>query len=289
MLVTHEVPLQLMQSDLEKEINGNLFYALVHLFEDNPEYFNYTVNALQEGRQVILDNSAYELHGRPFDSDAFASWINKLAEHTSLDIVNNQLTYIIPDVFDDGEATRNYTNTFLQKYPDLPGKAMAVLQGRTFIELCDLFRFYLFEPRIKKVGVNFMSEAYTTFVDAGVLHASGLNPWAKRMIGRRAFIETLYHLGYLGKKPLHLLGAALPGEFVYYTKEHPALSTFIESMDTSAPIICGMFDEIYDENNQLSGIKRPEKLAEHLTDPLTAEQIHNIIWNVNVFKKYNNL
>lgn len=289
MLVTHEVPLQLMHSNLEKEINGNLFYALVHLFEDNPEYYKYTVNALHTGRQVILDNSAYELHGKPFDANAFAAWINKLAEHTSVDIVNSQLTYIIPDVFDDVEATWNYTSTFLQDHPDLPGKAMSVLQGQNFVELYNIFRYYLSEPRIKKIGVNFMSAAYTNFVDSGVLHANGLNPWAKRMHGRRAFIETLYHLGYLGKKPLHLLGAALPGEFVYYTKDHPVLSTFIESMDTSAPIVCGMFGEIYDEANQLSGLKRPEKLAEHLTDSLTKEQIHNIIWNVNVFKKYNNL
>lgn len=297
MLATHEVPLALMKKNssnetLEEKINGKLFYALVHLF-DETEYYEYVIEALKKGRQVILDNSAYELHGKPFDTEDFVERINSLAESTSYEIVDKQLTYIIPDVFDEATKTRALTQYFLDHYYDsTPGKAMAVCQGNTFEELTYLFAWYSLQPEITKIGVNFMSKAYTHFCSSLYVNedkTKNINDWAKRMIGRRAFIEHLYHLGWLGLKPIHLLGAALPGEFIYYTEEHPILASYIETLDTSAPIICGMFGEYFDVSKALTEVKRPEKLAEHLKDPLSSNQIDGIIKNVEAFRAYNKI
>jgi len=46
-------------------------YALVHLFEEDPEYFKLFEDAIKDDREVILDNSIFEL-GNAFNPAAFA-------------------------------------------------------------------------------------------------------------------------------------------------------------------------------------------------------------------------
>ena len=64
MLISHEVPISILQ---ESRKFNDYDYALVHLFETEPEYYDYFVDSLKQGRKVILDNSIFEL-GTAFDS-----------------------------------------------------------------------------------------------------------------------------------------------------------------------------------------------------------------------------
>ena len=52
-------------------------YALVHLFEEDNEYLKLFQDALKNGREVILDNSIFELE-EAFDANKFAYWVTKL-------------------------------------------------------------------------------------------------------------------------------------------------------------------------------------------------------------------
>ena len=61
-------------------------YALVHLFEEDKDYYNQFKQAVEKGREVILDNSIFELE-EAFDAERFAYWINEL----------KPTWYIVPD------------------------------------------------------------------------------------------------------------------------------------------------------------------------------------------------
>ena len=61
-------------------------YALVHLFEEDPEYLQQFKEAKENGREIILDNSIFELE-EAFDAEKFAGWVLELKPDW----------YIVPD------------------------------------------------------------------------------------------------------------------------------------------------------------------------------------------------
>ena len=64
MLVSHESPISM----LEKSRDYNDYdYALVHLFESHPKYYDFFKESLLMDRDVLLDNSIFEL-GEAFDN-----------------------------------------------------------------------------------------------------------------------------------------------------------------------------------------------------------------------------
>ena len=283
--VSHEMPLCLLEDGTERRVN-DYFYALVHLFDTHPDYYRYTVDQLKSGREVILDNSAYELHGQPFDTGEFTAWIKNL-EQDSDGAASRKLTYIIPDEFDEMEATFERAAKFLEDF-DMPGQAMVVCQGKNIFDLLKIYTAYTTKlRRVRKIGINFMSQAYTTFVKNAYEFPPD-DPWVARSMGRKYFMETLYHSGKLVSKNIHLLGSSLPSEFRYYTKEHPKLSEFIYSLDTSAPVIQGIFsNNTYDVKNELTHVKMSQKLAENLDIHLSEPQRLRVIHNSELFRIYN--
>ena len=54
----HEAP-KCIFNKVQEHTDGD--YALVHLFESDPEYLEMFKKALADGRDVILDNSTFEL------------------------------------------------------------------------------------------------------------------------------------------------------------------------------------------------------------------------------------
>jgi hypothetical protein len=55
-------------------------YALVHLFEEDEEYLNQFKRARDKGREIILDNSIFELE-EAFDAVKFDKWVKTLDLH----------------------------------------------------------------------------------------------------------------------------------------------------------------------------------------------------------------
>lgn len=235
----HEMPLAMLLNGFEENITDG-HYALVHLYKLSKPYYNYTVSQLKKGRDVILDNSIFEL-GKAFDADEFAEWIEAIAEDTSKEIVNNQLTYIIPDVLDDTEATINSAEAFLLRHGNLPGRKMAVAQGTSLAELASCYINLNKLAKLDRTGISFNCEAYNTHSETSMLR-----DW---MVGRQTFVKFLTEHGMI-KSPLHLLGCSLPQEFKAYKgmKE-------IVSIDTSNPVVHGLYKQAYTEeglNDKLS-------------------------------------
>lgn len=92
--IAHEAPLSIMNK-VQKMTDYD--YALVHLFEDpevGEKYLKFFSDALKKGRDVILDNSVFEL-GSAFDSNRFRSWIKTL----------KPTYYVLPDVLRNAKET----------------------------------------------------------------------------------------------------------------------------------------------------------------------------------------
>lgn len=282
MKISHECPLCLLEDS--RRFN-DYSYALIHLWDKYPEYYQFFVDELKRGREVIVDNSVFEL-GTAFNSYEFAKKIEKLFKDSGI-TDETKLTYIIPDVLDNGEETLANVMSFSSIYSSLPGKSMAVCQGKTLKELLDCYKWI--HPYVSKIGISFNCKAYETWFNTNDIvipqyKASLLNQWVH---GRQFFIEMLYHSGWLNI-PIHLLGIALPDEYRYYTTEHPELGVAIDTADTSNPVVHGLLGIWYNLRNGL-GEKRSEKLIEFFEIEREKANIHIVDYNIKAFRHINNI
>ena len=87
----HEAPMSIF-TEVQAVTDGD--YCLVHLLPKNRLYRCKFKEAIERGREVILDNSVFEL-GTHFDMGEFAYWVNEM----------KPTYYILPDVLNDGKAT----------------------------------------------------------------------------------------------------------------------------------------------------------------------------------------
>jgi hypothetical protein len=71
--LAHEAPICLMD---EVQRHTDYDYALVHHFEHYDNYFNFFKRSLASGREVILDNSIFELK-TAFNPAEYTKWIEK--------------------------------------------------------------------------------------------------------------------------------------------------------------------------------------------------------------------
>ncbi len=214
MKVAHEAPLSLLR-DVRDLTDYD--YALVHLFETVPEYLDYFKESLSLGREVILDNSIFELE-KSFNEDRFAYWINKL----------QPTEYIIPDVLEDCEGTLSQLYSWESRFSDIPGKKIGVVQGKTYEDIKRCYREL--DTYCDKIAISFNYSLYRDLFP----HKSELISWC---FGRVLLINMLLKDKILNiEKSHHLLGCSSPEEFKFY-KDYP----FIESVDTSNPVVHGLY------------------------------------------------
>ena len=69
MMISHECPKALFQGSLDF---NDYDYALVHLFDEDPEYLAFYKECVKQGRHVLLDNSIFEL-GTAYDNDSLCT------------------------------------------------------------------------------------------------------------------------------------------------------------------------------------------------------------------------
>lgn len=256
--VSHESPITLLE---ESKIYNDFDYALVHLFEKNPEYHNFFKKSLLEGREVLLDNSIFEL-GTAFDSDKFAEAVKEL----------KPTYYIVPDVLEDGIQTVKNFNGFIKKYPDLPGKRIGVIQGKTYDELVECYKYM--SDFADYIALSFNLSYY-------IARGRGNTKLERWCNGRIAVIQDWINDGIWNwNKPHHLLGCSLPREFFYYVANN---IYNIRSIDTSNPVMAGIKGMRYAGDFGLD--TKPEGLlADHLTVELTQDQKDDIFYNCKCFK-----
>ena len=261
MLISHEVPKSLFEQSLTF---NDYDYALVHLFDKDPEYLQFYKNSVKNGRHVLLDNSIFEL-GEAYDNDSFAKWVEEL----------KPTEYIVPDALEDIHKTIDQMEKWNRTYADLPGKRIGVVQGKTPEEISDCYMYMDQHADVDKIAISFDYKLYEEIVP----HANKYMSW---MLGRATMLANLLKAGVINtKKPHHLLGCGLPQEFALYRDYK-----WIESIDTSNPIVHGIKGIQYEHGGLQT--KESIKLVDLLDVELTSEQLYDVTHNINYFRSYVN-
>lgn len=261
----HEAPKSIFKH-VQSRTDGD--YFLVHLFETDTEYLNLAREAIAKGREVILDNSIFEL-GTAFDMEKFALWVNYL----------KPTYYIVPDSLDDMEGTiknmYKWTSEY-KSYINPQSKMIGVIQGKNYEELSNCYEYMDKEANVDKIAFSFDCKWYSEIVP----HKNKLVSW---MMGRRILLSRLLSDGIINtSKPHHLLGAGLVEEFKFYDKD---TYSWIDSVDTSSPVIYGMNKSMYDYRCGNTW-KPSEKLHTLINAEISHSQMYCIEHNIKVFKNF---
>lgn len=253
MLISHECPKILLKKS--REFN-DYDYALVHLFDTEPEYLDFYKESLKVNRIVYLDNSLFELETL-FNHRKFANWCSVLS-----DINSSNFYYIIPDDLENIDSTISSFEKFSAEY-DIPGNKIGVVQGSNYNEILECFKFMKSNADVIAISFDY------SFWNEG-------NRFFDSMNNRIKFIHKLKDDGLLNNTKIHLLGCFLPQEFKHY-KDIPE----IFSIDTSNPIVHGIKGIRYTEDGLNS--KESIKLVDLLNVPFVPD---DVFYNIKKFRSF---
>jgi len=263
MLIAHEAPISIL-NNIQQVTDYD--YALVHLFETRPEYYKFFKHAVAAGREVLLDNSIFEL-GTAFDASKFAKYVNDL----------KPTFYVVPDVLEDAAATIESYINFNINY-DLPGLKIGVVQGKTYEELVDCYTFM--SNNADYIAISFDYSFYQ-FIGRRYGNNTSANQakLQRQSSGRQALIDMLKRDGIWNyNKPHHLLGASLASEFSVYKGD-----VSIRSCDTSNPVIAGLYEQLYIKGIGLR-YKNSTKLVDLIDTPFNETNLSDILFNIKCFR-----
>lgn len=261
MKIAHEAPIHIFPV-VQRATDYD--YALVHLFETNLLYYRMFKDAVINGREVILDNSIFEL-GTAFEGDSYYKWIKML----------KPTWFIIPDVLENCEETITKLYSWFHVYPTPVGmKTIGVVQGKTYEEIVDCYKHM--DLNVDKIAISFDYSYYLNSINDSIT----TNKLEKYMFGRIKLINQLAEDGVINyNKPHHLLGCSLPQEFISYKG-----MKWIDSVDTSNPVVHGINNIKYTERGLTS--KVPTKLIEYMDKIIEEDQIDSILYNIKKFKEF---
>ena len=257
MRIYHEVPVSLQHDSLAFN-DGD--YCLVHLLEENQAYREFFQECVKAGRSVILDNSVFEL-GESFDSNKFKKHIYDL----------KPTEYIIPDAIGDCDKTIQLCEEFITE--DVPpGIKIGVVQGKTYSDMVRCYK--ALDKHVDKIAFSFGNPMFNQV---------NFNPdrSMNRTMARVWLLTNLLNEGVINlHKPHHLLGCNLPIEFMFYRQRD---FFWLESVDTSSPIVHGLKEITYDGYGLLS--KDDVKLADLIEWEPSDYQYSCVMHNVQKFRQ----
>ena len=265
MKIAHESPKSIFK-EVQKFTDYD--YALVHLFEEDKEYIKLFKEAIRKGREVILDNSIFELE-EAFDADKFAGWVKKI----------NPTWYIVPDTLEDAASTCTQMELWNRYHAkNVPGKKIGVVQGKTYKDIVQCYEF-MKDPYM---GVDMIAISFDySYYQKTVPHPNKYVSW---MLGRVKLLGDLVKDGIIDtSKPHHLLGCGLPQEFSFYKNSD---YDWLYSLDTSNPVVHALKGIDYKCQGLWS--KESQKLFELINEEVTDEQVSNIRTNIQKFRWYTN-
>jgi hypothetical protein len=262
--IAHEAPLEIFD-DIQSLTDYD--YALVHLFEENEEYWNKFKVAATKGREIILDNSIFELE-EAFDAEKFDKWVKKLKPSW----------YIVPDALEDFRKTIDQMEDWNNRGLGYKGSGkIGVVQGKTYDEIVDCYNYMNKEADVDMIAISFDYSYYTMSVP----HANKYVSW---MLGRVKLLGDLLRDGVINKdKPHHLLGCGLPQEFSFYRHSD---YDWIYSLDTSNPVVHGIKGIEYGVEGLWS--KESQKLHELMSSKISVDQFTLIKDNIFNFRRLTN-
>jgi len=261
--IAHEAPLDIFD---EVQRLTDYDYALVHLLEENGRYRDTFERAIKKGREVILDNSIFELE-EAFEADRFAIWVERL----------KPAWYIVPDVLENAEKTMLQAANWFKNYSHVPGKSIGVVQGKTYQEIKDCYKAM---DEIANVDMIAISFDYSYYRDS-ISHPNKYVSW---MLGRVKLLGDLVRDSIINEdKPHHLLGCGLPQEFSFYKN---ADYKWLYSLDTSNPIVHGIKNIEYGSEGLWS--KESQKLHELIDVDIEDIDIGKVKTNIQKFRWFTN-
>ncbi len=149
---------------------------------------------------------------------------------------------------------------------------MVVIQGTDINQFCALYE-----------GCENMGYKHFAFNHSSIQYQNEYyhpNPIVNQTLGRVNTISRMKKDNIIKDEHyIHLLGCSSWFEGNFY--KYPEFE-FINSIDTSSPIINGILNIRYDESNMFE--KPMNKIEEFLTNELNPQQHNDIIFNVNKFK-----
>ena len=257
--IAHEAPIDIFE---EVQRLTDYDYALVHLLEQNGRYRDTFERAVKKGREVILDNSIFELE-EAFEADRFALWIDRL----------KPTWYIIPDALENAERTCTQAELWKINYRNINGKSIGVVQGKNYEEIVQCYNYLDKDIDVDMIAISFDYSYYRQSCP----HPNKYVSW---MLGRVKLLGDLERDGIINKdKPHHLLGCGLPQEFAFY--KH-ADYKWLYSLDTSNPVVHGLKGIEYAEDGLWS--KESQKLHELIDVDIENIDLEKVTNNINKFR-----
>jgi len=256
--IYHEAPLSLFDK-VQGVTDGD--YALVHLLEQDKKYAaKFEKLSTKRKKDLILDNSAFEL-GTAFDADRFAYWVDRL----------KPAVYVVPDVIGDSSSTLDAYSDWDMRYGSLPGRKMAVVQGKSAEEATNCFK------ALKLLGADLIGIPALVGREWFV-NVESSKPTPMDQMRRR--VELVHQIwDYCERHPIHLLGTPVPQEGLFYSE-----MGWIESVDTSNPVVHGMFGISYSPTGLHE--KRSELLADLIHRDVNQAQEALVFGNIAHFKQF---
>ena len=256
----HEAPISVL-NDVQVITGGD--YALVHLFDEHPEYYDFFKKAVADGRNVILDNSLFEL-GVTFNPYEFHQHILNL----------RPTEYIIPDQFNSCTGTVMMAKQWKRQFPNTPGISIGVVHGESLEEAIECYQ--QLEPLVDKIAFNFAD----TFFTEALLNST--NP--AHITGRQVLIDELLKRGVMNtNKPVHLLGCTIMAEFLRYKNRK---YNFIQSIDTSNPVLMAINKRSYIAALNGMDTKPSGKLVDFITLPRDEINMDLLTNNIHHFREW---
>jgi len=261
MKVSHEVPLALLE--MSKSFN-DYDYCLPHLLDKYEEYKKYFQWAKENNRYIIMDNSLHEL-GHAYDSERLMYWIKQLQPNE----------FIVPDVWEDMEASvRNAAEWAKITLPPNILK-VAVVQAKSIEEAAECYFKYK-TLGYRKIAFSYGAAYYKE-------HFPHPTPSIATAVGRVSVISKLYAEGIIKDTDnVHLLGCAIPQEFVHY-KNMP----FITTIDTSNPIMAAIEGTLYEPYGLDQ--KPKTKIDDVIDSKIDKVQFGKVIMNTKYFRTINGI
>lgn len=262
-LISHESPLCL----LDKSLDYNDYqYILPYFYQRSPIYKKF----MDEYKGMkILDNGLFE------------GEVPTIPELIQLIKETKTTIFIPPDEWNDPILTLKNAKYWmgLKKSGVLPVELnlMVVLQGKTFGEIEILYQQCV-DLGYKHFAFNHSSVAYQNEIKS----LEGNIDKAK--VGRITIIRNLWNKNIIKDHHwIHLLGATDITEFSYYEQALPGV---VDSIDTSGPIIKGIEEGLYNDDNVKT--KSSNKMEIYFYKDLSSQQKDHILNNIEYFKQITN-
>lgn len=258
-LISHESPLPLLEKSLEY---NDYQYILPYFYSRYHEY------------KKFMD----DFHGmKILDNGLFEGEVPTISELINI-IKESKPTIFIPvDEWNDSILTLKNAKYWmgLKKSGVLDPKLnlMVVLQGKSFSEIEQLYQQCV-DLGYRHFAFNHSSIAYQNEV------GSVEDPIEKARIGRIQLVRRMWNKNIIKEHHwVHLLGATDVTEFHYYNQALPGV---VDSIDTSNPIIKGIEEGLYTEQNFKT--KSKSKMEQFFDLDIDKECLGNILSNINCFR-----